>query len=214
MSTTLAPLGDDCARFGRIVYGRYLVYLHESVKLPAAGTVATRIAALARLRSALFSLTERTALFAEDERYERYLLARALALGNTGLDEAGRRRALSAAEMQLSGAERAARAQTMAPSNWLRDEVAMRAAGVASAAIAAEREARFGAAAADRLEALETEQAAWRKRVDAFRRERAAILREEPDAQARAARLAALRERSFNPRERLRFDAYFDDEDG
>ncbi|SDD16776.1 lipase secretion chaperone [Aquimonas voraii] len=67
----------------------------------------------------------------------------------------------------------------------------------------AEREALWGAQAAARLDALDAERAAWDGRLQAYARERDRLVR---SGTADAAALNALRQRSFDPRERLRVE--------
>lgn len=67
----------------------------------------------------------------------------------------------------------------------------------------AEREALWGAQAAARLDALDAERAAWNARLQAYARERDRLL---SSGAATASALDALRQRSFDPRERLRVE--------
>lgn len=67
----------------------------------------------------------------------------------------------------------------------------------------AERTALWGAEAAARLDALDDERAAWEARLQAYARERDRLVRSH---MATAAALDALRQRSFDPRERLRVE--------
>lgn len=67
----------------------------------------------------------------------------------------------------------------------------------------AEREALWGAQAAARLDALDAERAAWDARLQAYARERDRLL---SSGAATASALDALRQRSFDPRERLRVE--------
>jgi len=67
----------------------------------------------------------------------------------------------------------------------------------------AEREALWGAQAAARLDALDAERAAWDARLQAYARERDRLV---SSGTASAAALDALRQRRFDPRERLRVE--------
>ncbi len=67
----------------------------------------------------------------------------------------------------------------------------------------AEREALWGAQAAARLDALDAERAAWDARLQAYARERDRLL---SSGSATASALDALRQRNFDPRERLRVE--------
>lgn len=66
-----------------------------------------------------------------------------------------------------------------------------------------ERTALWGAQAAARLDALDAERAAWDARLQAYARERDRLV---STGTANAAALDALRQRSFDPRERLRVE--------
>lgn len=78
------------------------------------------------------------------------------------------------------------------------------ALGLAPAERQAERTALWGAEAAARLDALDAERAAWESRLRTYAAERARMIEE---GTATSAQLEALRQRSFDARERLRVEA-------
>ena len=198
------PGDAACRRAWQAFYVRYLAYQTELASRTGPDTLAVRVAAVHGLRARWFSPVERTALFAEDEAYERDALARVRA----STDGEGQ----TIADDSLPAAARAARRAAEAPVAWLRAEAAMRAGGASDADVDAERRSRFGAGVAARLATLAAEQGAWRERVDAYRRARQAIRVAGRDPAARAQALQALRAQHFDARERLRLPAYFDDE--
>jgi lipase chaperone LimK len=111
-------------------------------------------------------------------------------------------------EARLPERVREARRHAAAPARVSRQVEAMRAAGDGDAEIFAVRERELGAEAAQRLAALDGQNAAWQARMDAYRAERASILEDASLAGAeRDARLEALRAQRFDPQEQVRVRA-------
>src|SRR5207253_1639564 len=95
--------------------------------------------------------------------------------------------------------------QALAPLRLMQDEERLRASGASPAEIRALRERSFGAEAADRLEDLDRQRAAWQRRLDDYREARDAIARSDSlDAGARDRAIETLRAERFTPEERLR----------
>src|SRR5207253_9078526 len=121
-------------------------------------------------------------------------------------EERGRR--VAAVEAQLLDGQRRARADAVTPVHLAEVEAALRRTGASDADIRNLREGAVGTAAADRLEQLDRERAAWQARVAGDRAAREAI---EADASlddgARGRAIDALRAARFTPPEQLRIAA-------
>lgn len=197
-----------CAREAERRLLQLAAYQQALARLPAVAGLRARIDAIHRLRASAFDPAARTALFAEEEDYERYQLACAVVRDNPAFDAAARRAAQLALQSLLPASVRAARSAAMAPVEWLHTEAALRAAAAPDAVLDAARRARFGAAAARRLAQLDAERAVWQERVQRYHLARRSILAREPDGAARAGRLQRLRDQHFTSREVLRLEAY------
>jgi lipase chaperone LimK len=129
-------------------------------------------------------------------------------LADQALSPDERERRLQALDQQLPPALRAARADAMVVVHLGEEEQQLRAAGASAEEIHALREQRFGAEAADRLDALDRERAGWQQRLDDYRRDRQAIDgNADLTAEARAQAIDALRAERFTPAERVRVEA-------
>jgi lipase chaperone LimK len=96
----------------------------------------------------------------------------------------------------------------MAALRLQQDEQQLRGAGGSAEDIRALREQRVGAAAAERLDALDRERAQWQQRLDDYGHARQTIEDNptlSPDARVQA--LEALRAERFTAQERLRVEA-------
>lgn len=200
-------LGDRrSAEQAKGLFDRYLGYRRASRALSASGELDERLSAVRRLRRDHFgALADR--LFGDDERETAAALERRRVIANGTLSAEDRERQLGEIEGRLPDAIREARAAAAAPLLQREEEDAMRAAGASAEEIHAQRVAKLGEAAAERLADLDARRAAWKERLDAFRAARAAIERDEPDEGRRRAAITALLERSFAPLERIRVEA-------
>src|SRR5207245_9077547 len=145
------------------------------------------------------------AFFADEEATERAALERARIFADPSLDVAERERRAAALEDGLPEPVRAARAEALAPLRAMQEEARMRAGGASSVEIRALRERSFGIEAADRLEELDRQRAAWQQRIDDYRTAREAIERDGSlDAGAGERAIETLRSERFTPEERLR----------
>jgi lipase chaperone LimK len=180
---------------------RELYLDHRATELP----LERRLQRVRELRRAHFGPELARELFGEEEERWEVDLDRLRVLRDPALTEEGRTARLEALDAELPEAVRESRAAAMAALTLRRDEERLRAAGASDAEIHALREARFGPEAAGRLAALDEARAAWGSRVAAYRAEREGLDDLEPEA--RAAAVAALRDRHFQGPERLRIEA-------
>ncbi len=190
---------------------RYLAYRDRVRALQASGApedAQRRLAQLHDIRRETFGDASCAALFGEEEQMQAVDLQRRQVLSDQTLAPDERERRLAALEQQLPPAARQARSEAMTLIRLQADEQQLRDAGGSADDIHALREQRFGTEAADRLDALDRERAAWQQRLDDYRSARQAIDRNSaltPDARARA--VEALLAQRFTPEERLRVEA-------
>ena len=186
---------------------RYLLYRERVRALPAgdanAPDLELRFRHLRDLRREVFGAAVAEALFGEEERQDAF----ALEAGRIQEDAQGerRRRLLKELEKELPPEARRARAEATSPLRMLEAERALAKEGVGGEALRHEREARWGEAVADRLEALETARAEWNRRLQAFREARSALLGDEKlNPEQRSSAIAEILSRDFTPDERRR----------
>lgn len=151
------------------------------------------------LRRQYFDESEFDALFADQQALDRYTLARLEIERNRDLTAEQRCQALAGTETELDPQQRAERAQSVVQEAVGAQTAAFNAAGTDDRTRFAQRSARFGEDAAQRLAQLDAQDRDWNARLDDYARAQAS----QTDANA----LAQLRERSFTPQEQLRLDA-------
>jgi lipase chaperone LimK len=193
---------------------RYLRYRERAaeVQTRVGDDVEAQLAALWDLRREVIGARDATALFGDDEELVRDALERQRIMEDPRISDEEKQAKLAAAEARLPEKERAARAAAVAPIQLLQEEQTLRANGGSEEAIRALREQRLGREAADRLESLDRENAAWQARLDAFREQRDAIAIDpnlSNDERARATE--DLLYSSFDAQERLRVKALLGD---
>ena len=152
-----------------------------------------------RLRQLHFDGDEYQALFGAEDALDRVTLARADILRDAALSAPQRAAALEAAEQQLPPAERARRSAALAHLEVAAETAAFDTQGVDAVTRQQLRAARHGAAASERLAALDAEQAAWQARLTAYQ----AAAERLPDDAHRDQLRASL----FSAEEALRVDA-------
>lgn len=206
-------LGGEAARDARALLDTYLGFREALRALTEAGApphdLERRLQWVRELRRRHFGADTAETLFGDEERALSVDLERRRVHADPTLDEAERAERLAALEAELPPGVRAARTAARAPTRMHREIEAMRAAGSSDAEIFAAREAEFGAAAAERLAALDAERAAWRARLDDYLQARDALLSEAEgdNDEERAAAVDALRRERFDEQERLRVKA-------
>ena len=192
------------------LYDRYVAMLDEAAdRLPSErreGDPEGALALLHAIRVSAFGEEDAARAFGESERIASGLFARARVLSETSLSADERERRLEAIEADMPEAEASA-LRAMRTTARLRERTSeLRQAGADEEAIRELRVASVGVAAADRLEALDAAREAFRARVDAYRRELAALGARSPDGPGDEA-IAALRARHFEGAELLRIAA-------
>lgn len=157
------------------------------------------IGARQRIREQHFAGEEYRALFAQEEELDRYTLARLEIERNTALSQEQKATALRDAEHELGAAQRAARADAVAHLGVAAQTAAFDARGAGERERYAQRQAQYGAAAAQQLAQLDRQEQDWQRRLDDY-----------AGAQARKlqpAELQLLRQQLFSTEEQLRIEA-------
>jgi lipase chaperone LimK len=190
---------------------RYLAYRDAAARLFASdlahADAERRFQRIRELRREVFGPGLAADLFGAEEAVLAVDLARRRVAAEAELAPEERARRLAALEAELPEAERRARAELRAALDLRAAEAELRAAGAGEAAIAAERERRFGPEAAGRLADLDRRRAAWDERVAAYRAERDALRARGLDRGREAEAIAALRAERFRGPERARVEA-------
>lgn len=209
-----SQLKPPAAAEAQALLDRYLAYLAEldtafsSLRADTLDDLRTRLATLERLRSTHFSPQVQTAFFADDLAYDRYSLAKLDVMADTSLNaqqKATRLRELRAA-LPEALRENMAAAEQVQTLDALTQQ--WQASGGSPAELRALREGLVGPAAADRLEALDREDAEWAARLAAYRQERARLQADASLADAeRQRQLQALLDTRFSAPERVRVGA-------
>ena len=201
-----APAVADAAMKFVLRYVGYLESLDAMhLRPPANDLTALRATYEARrsLRLGLFSPEEYAALFAADDRLDRYTMARLDLDANPLRTSADRATALAAAERELTASEREERARWQQPLSLQSQTSAFDARNASDAERFAARAAEHGEAVAQRLAALDQAERDWAYRLGQYE----LALNEHRSGTLGSEALAATRNRLFNERELLRLDA-------
>ncbi len=207
-----ARLPAAAAREAVVVLDDYLEWRRRARRFAESGEVPAdlgeRLKRISELRREVLGDDLAEAFFGTEEKVLEADLARREILARNDLGAAERERLLWEADRALPEPVREARRQALVPMRLGEDEAALRAAGGSDEEIRQLREQTVGAAAADRLEALDRERAEWDRRVAAYLEAREAIERDRSlDDGARAERIDRLLQREFSETERLRVTA-------
>jgi len=207
-----ATLEPPAREEAEALLGRYLDYHARMRRLAGEGPVPEdaerRLQWIREERRAAFGRELAEALFGESEALARLDLERRRVLLDPELGEEERARRLEAIDARMPEALRARREEDEAPLRVQAQARALRRAGASEAEVFALRARAFGPEAAERLAALDREQAAWRARLEEYTALRDALLADESlDAETKDARLDALRRQRFEPEEQARVRA-------
>jgi lipase chaperone LimK len=173
---------------------RYLEYRRRAAALDADGgnDYEARLSALWALRREVIGTRDAAALFGDDEESVRAALERQRIQTDPRLSDDEKAQALADAEARLPDAERKARADATSALQLWNDEQAARARGASDAEIRALRVERVGPEAADRLDQLDGQRAAFQSAMDQARAQQDALVAN--DALSDEERTAALRQ--------------------
>lgn len=158
-----------------------------------------------RVRQQYFSAEEHEALFAQDERLDRYTLARLGIERQTQLSAEQKRAALDVAAQGLSDSQRAQRSAAVQHLDVQTQTAAFDSRNTPAAERHAQRSAQYGEPAASRLAQLDGQERQWQNNLDQYAQAMAA-LPVNASAEQRQ-QLDQLRQQLFTPEQQLRVDA-------
>ena len=158
-----------------------------------------------RVRQQYFSPEEYEALFGQDERLDRYTVARLNIERQTQLSAEQKQAALKAAAQELTDSQRSQRAASVQHLDVQAQTAAFDSREAPTAERHALRSAQFGAEAASRLSELDVQERQWQNSLDQYAQTSAA-LPANPNATQRQ-QLEQLRQQLFTPEQQLRVDA-------
>jgi lipase chaperone LimK len=166
-----------------------------------------RLGALKKLRRKHFGEETADALFGDEEREGEVAAEASRIRQDDTLTADERERRVAELEESLPKGAREAREAATLPLRARAEADAMRAEGATDEDVHAKRAETLGVEAADRLAELDTQRAAWKARIEAFRKERDTLAAKTPDEAAFKAAEQALLDRSFTPLEQRRVRA-------
>ena len=205
LDRTLRP---PAAAAARRVLARYIAYRQAMAALetdaslsgPDAAALKRRLAALRGLRARYFSQREIAAMFGREDAANADALARMAIREDRTLTAQQQRERLAALDASLPADLRAAREAPLKIVHVQEEAERLRASGAGEDDVFRLRAEAFGADAAGRLADVDRDEAAWKRRIDAYLAARRG-LRDE-------AAVAALRSRMFSAEEQRRLGAY------
>jgi lipase chaperone LimK len=205
LDRTLQPQASAAAKR---VLARYIAYRQAMATLeadrrlvgPGAAALKRRLAALHELRAQYFSEREMAAIFGREEAANADALARLEIRDDRTLTAQQKRDRLAALDASLPADVRAAREAPLKIVHVQEEAERLRASGAGEDDVFRLRAAAFGADAAVRLADVDREEAAWKRRIEAYLAERRGLHDE--------AAVAALRSRMFSADEQRRLAAY------
>lgn len=158
-----------------------------------------------RVRQQYFSAEEYEALFAQDERLDRYTLARLGIERQTQLSAEQKQAALTAAAQGLSDSQRAQRSAAVQHLDVQTQTAAFDSRNAPAAERHAQRSAQYGEQAAGRLAQLDGQERQWQTSLDQYAQATAALPANASAEQRQ--QLEQLRQQLFTPEQQLRVDA-------
>lgn len=205
LDRTLRPAAAAAAKR---VLTRYIAYRQALAGLGAdrglagqdAAALKRRLDALRGLRAQYFSQREIAAIFGREDAANAQALARMEIRDDRTLDAQQKQARLAALDAGLPADVRAAREAPLKIVRVQEEAERLRAGGAGEDDVFRLRADAFGADAAQRLADVDREEAAWRRRIDAYLVQRRGLNDE--------AAVAALRNRMFSEDEQRRLGAY------
>ena len=205
LDRTLRPAAAAAAKR---VLTRYIAYRQALVGLQAdrrltgadAAALKRRLTALRGLRAQYFSPREIAAIFGREDAANAEALARMEIRDDRSLSAQQKQARLAALDAGLPADVRAAREAPLKIVRVQEEAERLRAGGAGEEDVFRLRAEAFGADAAQQLADVDQEEAAWKRRIDAYLAERRGLHDEVA--------VAALRNRMFSEDEQRRLGAY------
>lgn len=196
--------------------GHYLDYRQAmgSMQVPGNGAsvadLAQVVATRRQVRETWLGEAASQAFFGPEQAYDDYTLARMKVEEDQSLSDAAKQARIVQLQSELPQEVQDVLQQAVQPVEAAQQVDAMRAQGASDADIQAWRTDRFGAEAAERLQALDSERVAWQGRYDDYQQQRQEIEQAGLSAKDKDAQITALRNRLFAPEEQKRVSALDD----
>lgn len=165
----------------------------------------TALQARQRVRQQYFSPEEYAALFGQEERLDRFTMARLAIEQQTTLSAEQKQAALAGASQELSEGQRAQRAAAVQHLDVQAQTASFESRNAGAAERYAERSAQFGSEAANRLSELDGQERQWQNNLTQYAQASAALPANASTAQTQ--QLEQLRQKLFTPEQQLRVDA-------
>ncbi|AKQ64508.1 Lipase chaperone [Myxococcus hansupus] len=146
-------------------------------------------------------------LFGEEEQIDAVAVERMKLEKDSSLTPEERERRIGELDEQLPAGYRTSRDEALRPLQQQAVERELQASGATAEDLRQHRLATVGPEATERLEAMDREEAEWKKRLTDFRARRETLLQTEQDPTAREAAVQRLLMDTFSPEERLRVEA-------
>ena len=192
------------------LYDRYQRYRQQFASgeyaATGSGTIRGQLALRQRLRNDTFGADDAAALFADEDRYDRFSLQRHDILASS-MDDREKARALSTLRQSLPAHLAQQLEQQTNLQTLQQDEQQLRDAGANDADLFALHQQRFGDAAALRLQALDQQRQDWQQRLDDYHGQRQVIQSSGLSRQDQEQQLAQLRNAMFSETEQQRVAA-------
>lgn len=168
----------------------------------------SRLRAMHDLRRRVFEPAVAAAFFGDDEVHDRYAADKIALLNDPDLAPEVKATRLAALRRQQPAALQQQMAETELVGTLDEVTAQWKAQGGSPAALRELRENLVGKEAANRLEALDRENADWNSRIESYLQQRDTLLQDPTLAEsARPHRLQALKMQAFDPAERIRLEA-------
>ena len=161
-----------------------------------------------RVRQQYFSADEYEALFAQDERLDRYTLARLSIERQTQLSAEQKKAALDVAAQGLSDSQRTQRSAAVQHLDVQTQTAVFDSRNTSASERHAQRSAQYGEPAASRLAQLDGQERQWENNLDQYAQATAALPVNASAAQRQ--QLEQLRQQLFTPEQQQRVDAWLE----
>ncbi|KGD66571.1 lipase chaperone [Alcanivorax nanhaiticus] len=208
LNETLPPLAADNAWQ---LFQQYLALGEAMIALPPHDGSPEGIREAVRQRHAMqqayLGPEAADAFYGLDMAYDRYMADRQAILDDPTLDQVAQQQRLMQLSQSLPQEMQSMMQDTQAPVRLAEKTEVLREQGASEAEIRVLREQHFGAAAADRMEALDAARAEWDSRYQVYRTQRQSILDSGLAEQDQEAELARLQQQLFSGQELPRVQA-------
>ncbi|MDF1780552.1 MAG: lipase secretion chaperone [Alcanivoracaceae bacterium] len=168
--------------------------------------ISQKMAARRAMRDEIMGTRISTDMFANDDAYDEYSMARLTIMQSTRND-ADKQKALGILSASLSPEIAREIHQQHSLRTLPEVEETMKASGDTDAEIYTYRQQEFGAAAAQRLESLDQQRSQWQQRYQTYKERKEQITRSGLAAEDQQSEITKLREEMFDQTEQLRISA-------